>query len=194
MAHNAKINVYLEQREGYEKQLAESQAKLEELTKKLESLEVLKKAFSTSGLVAYELENLVKDLEQLTNKYLADLSDGRFTLEFVMSGDKLNVVVTDNGMDINILSTSSGERARINTATLLAIRNLMQSISKSTINVLFLDETVSVLDDLGKERLVEVLLKEHNLNTFVVSHGWSHPLVSKMEIKQEDGLSRIENG
>jgi len=174
MAHNAKINVYLEQREGYEKQLAESQSKLEELTKKLESLEVLKKAFSTSGLVAYELENLVKDLEQLTNKYLADLSDGRFTLEFVMSGDKLNVVVTDNGMDINILSTSSGERARINTATLLAIRNLMQSISKSTINVLFLDETVSVLDDFGKERLVEVLLKEHNLNTFVVSHGWSH--------------------
>ena len=93
--------------------------------------EVLKKAFSTNGLIAYKIENLVKDLEELTNYYLAELSDGRFTLEFVVSNDKLNVQITDNGNIVDILALSSGELARVNTATLIAIRKLMSSISKS---------------------------------------------------------------
>jgi recombinational DNA repair ATPase RecF len=65
-------------------------------------------------------------------------------------------------------------------------------MSKNNLNVLFLDEVVSVLDDQGKERLVEVLLKE-NLNTFIVSHNWSHPLLEKLEVvKNDDGVSNIE--
>ena len=95
------------------------------------NLEVLKKSFSTNGLLAYKIENLVKELEELTNYYLAELSDGRFTLEFVVTNDKLNVQVTDNGNIVDILALSSGELARVNTATLIAIRKLMSSISKS---------------------------------------------------------------
>ena len=144
-------------------------------------LEVLKKAFSTNGLLAYKIENLVKELEELTNYYLAELSDGRFTLEFVVSNDKLNVQITDNGNIVDILALSSGELARVNTATLIAIRKLMSSISKSKINILFLDEVIAVLDDVGREKLVEVLLEE-DLNTYVVSHGWTHPLLDKVEV------------
>jgi DNA repair exonuclease SbcCD ATPase subunit len=156
-------------------------------------LEVLKKSFSTNGLVAYKIENLVKDLEELTNEYLAELSDGRFTIEFSVSSDKLNVIITDNGNTIDILALSSGELARVNTATLLALRKLMNSISKSRINVLFLDEVISVLDEQGKEKLVEVLLNEE-LNTFIVSHGWTHPLLNKLEIVKDNEISRIEHG
>ena len=86
---------------------------------------------------------------------------------------------------------SSGELARVNTATLIAIRKLMSSISKSRINILFLDEVVSVLDDLGREKLVEVLTEEENLNTYVVSHGWTHPLLEKIEIVKEENISRL---
>ena len=70
----------------------------------------------------------------------------------------------------------------------------MQSISKQSINVLFLDEIISVLDDHGKEQLVELLLEEKNLNTFLVSHGWKHPLVSKLYVNEEDGISTISEG
>ena len=86
---------------------------------------------------------------------------------------------------------SSGELARVNTATLIAIRKLMSSISKSRINILFLDEVVSVLDDLGREKLVEVLTEEENLNTYVVSHGWTHPLLEKIEIVKDENISRL---
>jgi DNA repair exonuclease SbcCD ATPase subunit len=123
--------------------------------------------------------------------YLAELSDGRFTLEFVVSNDKLNVQITDAGNVIDILALSSGELARVNTATLLAIRKLMSSISKSKINILFLDEVISVLDDAGKERLVEVLMRE-DLNNYLVSHGWSHPLLEKIEVVKSENISRLE--
>jgi len=189
--HNTRIQVILEQTGEFESQLADSLALFEEEKERSNNLEVLKKSFSTNGLLAYKIENLVKELEELTNYYLAELSDGRFTLEFVVNNDKLNVEITDNGNIVDILALSSGELARVNTATLIAIRRLMSSISKSKINILFLDEVIAVLDDAGREKLVEVLLKE-DLNTYIVSHGWTHPLLDKVEVVKCGNVSKLE--
>ena len=188
---NTRIQVVLEQTEEFEQELFELQELLDLESATAGHLEVLKKAFSTNGLLAYKIENLVKELEELTNYYLAELSDGRFTLEFVVSNDKLNVQITDNGNIVDILALSSGELARVNTATLVAIRKLMSSISKSKINILFLDEVIAVLDDAGREKLVEVLLEE-DLNTYVVSHGWTHPLLDKVEVVKSGNVSKLE--
>ena len=189
---NTRIQVILEQTDEFLEQLQEQQSLLDTYTETANNLEVLKKAFSTNGLLAYKIENLVKELEELTNYYLAELSDGRFTLEFVVTNDKLNVQVTDNGNIVDILALSSGELARVNTSTLIAIRKLMSSISKSRINILFLDEVINVLDETGREKLVEVLLQE-NLNTYVVSHGWTHPLLEKIDIVKHENVSVLEH-
>jgi len=189
---NTRIQVILEQTEEFQSQLNGHQEILNKEREISSNLEVLKKAFSTNGLLAYKIENLVKELEELTNHYLAELSDGRFTLEFVVSNDKLNVQITDNGNIVDILALSSGELARVNTATLIAIRKLMSSISKSRINILFLDEVINVLDDTGREKLVEVLLGE-DLNTYVVSHGWTHPLLDKVEVVKSGNISKLEH-
>ena len=191
--HNSRIEIIQEQTESFKEDLREAEDKVNKQNKVFINLEILKKAFSTNGLLAYKIENLVKELEELVNTYLAEFSDGRFTLEFVVSNDKLNVQITDNGKIVDILALSSGELARVNTATLIAIRKLMSSISKSRLNILFLDEVVSVLDDPGREKLVEVLTEEENLNTYVVSHGWSHPLLDKIEIVKEENISRLDH-
>ena len=190
--HNTRLSIIQEQQTDFENQLDELSASIGEIEDKLSHVGILKKAFSTNGLLAYKIENLVKDLEVLTNEYLAELSDGRFSLEFVVLNDKLNVEIDDNGKKVDILALSAGELARVNTSTLLAIRKLMSSISKSRINVLFLDEVTNVLDELGKERMVEILLREENLNTYIVSHGWTHPLLSKIEVIKEDKISRLD--
>jgi len=189
--HNTRLSIIQEQTEGFEGELEEIVAALGKVEEKATHLEILKKAFSTNGLLAYKIENLVKDLEEITNDYLAELSAGRFSLEFVVTNDKLNVEITDNAKVVDILALSSGELARVNTATLLAIRKLMSSISSSRINTLFLDEIISVLDEEGKEKLVEILLGEE-LNTYLVSHGWTHPLLAKIEVIKEDNISRLE--
>ena len=189
--HNTRMEIIKEQTEGMETELEEIVAALGKVEETATYLEILKKAFSTNGLLAYKIENLVKDLEQLTNEYLAELSDGRFSLEFVVTNDKLNVEITDNSKIVDILALSSGELARVNTSTLLAIRKLMSSISCSRINTLFLDEFIAVLDDNGREKLVEILLQE-DLNTYIVSHGWTHPLLAKIDVIKEDNISRLE--
>ena len=68
----------------------------------------------------------------------------------------------------------------------------MSSISKSRINILFLDEVINVLDELGREKLVEVLLNE-DLNTYVVSHGWTHPFLDKVEVVKSGNVSKLEH-
>ena len=188
---NTRIEIIQAQTDGFIEKLEQAQKLLEEQKEIDSNLEILKKAFSTNGLLAYKIENLVKELEELTNQYLAELSDGRFTLEFVVSNDKLNVQITDNENIVDILALSSGELARVNTATLVAIRKLMSSISKSKLNILFLDEVINVLDEVGREKLVEVLLQE-DLNTYVVSHGWTHPLLEKIEVVKQGNVSVLD--
>ena len=190
--HNTRIGIIGEQTDEFQRELDNLEFKLESSEDKLAILETLKKAFSTNGLLAYKIESLVKELEILTNEYLAEFSDGRFSINFVVENDKLNVDVTDNGKVIDILALSSGELARVNIATLVAIRKLMTSISRSQINVLFLDEVNQALDEVGKEKVVEVLLKEENLNTYMVSHGWTHPLLDKIEIIKEENISTLD--
>ena len=189
--NNTRIEIIQNQTDGFIEKLNTAKEILDQQRDLDTNLEILKKAFSTNGLLAYKIENLVKELEELTNTYLAELSDGRFTLEFIVSNDKLNVQITDNENIVDILALSSGELARVNTATLIAIRKLMSSISKSRINILFLDEVINVLDDSGREKMVEVLLQE-DLNTYVVSHGWTHPLLEKIEVVKDGNVSRLE--
>lgn len=192
-AHNAKVEIVSKQLVEMNEDLEEHSGTLHELSEKMGLINILTKTFSTTGLVAYKIECLVKDLEELTNNYLVDLSDGRFQIAFrISSSDKLNVVITDNSKDIDILALSGGERARVNVATLLAIRKLMQSLSSSRINLLILDETVETLDVDGKEKLVEVLLNEEYLNTFLVSHGFTHPLLEKINVVKKNNISQIE--
>ena len=189
---NTRIQVIQEQTQEFLTQLNDATKTLNQHAELDANLEILKKAFSTNGLLAYKIENLVVELEEVANTYLAELSDGRFTLGFNVQKDKLNVEITDNGNIVDILALSSGELARVNTATLIAIRKLMSSISKSKINILFLDEVINVLDDAGREKMVELLTKEDELNTYVVSHGWTHPLLDKIEVVKNGNVSKLE--
>lgn len=192
-AHNSKVSVLLSQKESMLDDLEKTSKALKVSERLLNLRQILTKTFSTTGLVAYKLECLVKDLEEVTNEYLVTLADGRFQISFrVSSSDKLNVIITDNGNDIEISALSSGELARVNIATLLAIRKLMQAISNSRTNLLILDETVENLDIEGKEKLIEILLNEEYLNTVLISHSFTHPLLEKVQIIKENNISRIE--
>ena len=49
-----------------------------------------------------------------------------------------------------------------------------------------------MLDETGRKKLVEVLLGE-DLNTYVVSHGWTHPLLDKVEVVKSGNVSKLEH-
>ena len=193
-SRNSKIKVILEQLEGYASQAEDIREKLYDIEEQQGKIGILKKAFSTSGLVNYKLDYLIKDLELQINSYLQELSSGKFQIVFILQDEKLNIEILDEGVAVGIEEVSAGELAKINTSTLLAIRKLMSAISSTKLNILFLDEVMGVLDDEGKEKLIEVLLNEKDLNTFLVSHEYSHPLIPKINIVKEAGISRIDHG
>ena len=189
--NNAKIEALEEQKANFlNRQELVKNDKIK-LTKSLNNLNILKKAFSTSGIVAFKLENLTKELQNAINHYLSLLSDGQFQIRFTLDKEKLNIVVINNGEATPIETVSGGEFSRIQTAILLAIRNLLSKLGGSSINLLFLDEITGVLDDEGKEKLIEVLRNEENLNVFLISHDFTHPLVDKIQIVKEKNISTV---
>ena len=190
-AHNAKVDALIEQKTDFTNRQANVKNDTLILSDKLSSLNILKKAFSTSGIVAFKLENLTKELEVTINKYLSLLSDGQFQVNFHLDKEKLNIVVVNNGIDTPIETVSGGEFSRIQTSILLAIRSLLAKLGGSSINLLFLDEITGVLDDEGKEKLIDVLRSESELNVFLISHDFTHPLIDKLSITKTDNISNF---
>ena len=191
-AHNAKVDALTEQKNEFlirQKSLKDS---ILSKSNKINSLNILKKAFSTSGIVAFKLENLTKELEVSINYYLSLLSDGQFQVEFTLDKEKLNISVINNGISTPIETVSGGEFSRIQTSILLAIRSLLSKLGGSSINLLFLDEITGVLDDEGKDKLIEVLQNENDLNVFLISHDFTHPLIDKISIVKNDNISSIQ--
>lgn len=189
-AHNSKIKVITEQLVEFREQLEKQLRILGDKENLHTIVELLKTSFSTNGLISYKIESSVKELEKVINEYLSELSE--FQIYFKLAGDKLNIEVLDNAGNITgVESLSTGERGRVNIATVLAIRKIMSSLTSTKINFLFLDEIVGTIDDEGKTAICDILLNE-NLNTFIVSHDWTHPLISKIHIVKEGNTSRIE--
>lgn len=190
--NNAQVKLISKQLSEYNKELCTYKEESIKLTNLVSDLILLKDIFSTKGLVNYKIQYLVSDLQDEISKYLEQLSSGRFQLEFKLIADKLNIVIYDGQHAIDIEALSSGEMSQINIATLLAIRSIMSSISNTKLNVLFLDEAINTLDMESREALIDCLLEEKDLNIFLMSHNYSHPLVSTINVVKENGISRIE--
>jgi DNA repair exonuclease SbcCD ATPase subunit len=196
--YNDSVKVRNAKIEGLKEQIIDFKARQElikndilSIQEEIACLTILRKAFSTSGIVAYKLENVAKQLEEGINHYLSMLSDGQFQIIFRLTGDKLNIIVINNGEEVSIDSLSGGEFSRVQTAVLLAVRSTLSKIGGKSINLLFLDEITGVLDDAGKEKLFEVLQEETDLNVFLISHDYSHPLIPKIEIEKINNISTI---
>lgn len=190
--HNAKVDTLIEQKEDFLSRQTIAENAMVNISYKVNNLEILRKAFSTSGIVAFKLENLTKELEATINYYLSLLSDGQFQVSFRLDKEKLNIIVSNNGVDTPIETVSGGEFSRIQTAILLAIRTLLSKLGGSSVNLLFLDEVTGVLDDEGKEKLIEVLSEDDDLNVFLISHDFTHPLIDKISIVKENNISSIQ--
>jgi len=190
---NAKIDALKEQIRDFKARQELIKNDIVIIQEEISNLTILRKAFSTSGIVAYKLENVAKQLEDSINYYLALLSDGQFQVLFRLTGDKLNIIVINNGEEVSIESLSGGEFSRVQTSVLLAVRGTLSKIGGKSINLLFLDEITGVLDETGKERLFEVLQEEKDLNVFLISHDYSHPLIPRIEIEKTNNISTIRS-
>lgn len=192
--NNAKRENILSQLSEYRAELDPILVELEAAESELADITILCEAFGAKGLIGYKIESSVKVFEESINKYLEIFTSGQFAIGFELDATKLKVVIYDDGLEANMRALSSGERSKVTVSTLLAIRSLMSALSNVHINLLFLDEVISVLDSDASDTLIELLLNETHINTFLVSHGYNHPLTKDIRIEKRNKISTVVNG
>lgn len=156
-------------------------------TTRQKDLETLSKALKE--ILAKTIEGGIKTIERVTNKYLTEFNSKAF-LRFSVEEDKVSVGCLFDGEEVSISTLSTGQFSRVSISTLLALRELLGK--GNGLNFLMLDEVVGVLDNDGKEGLIDILTNMKGLSVFLVSHEWYHPMLSRLRVRYKpDGLSEI---
>lgn len=171
------------------KVFAESTNKLSSLkldtvreSNEFENGQILIKALKV--VLSKTIENGIKNLEYKTNVYLRAFG-GDIRILFESNEAKLDISVIISGVSVSYYTLSTGQMARVSIATLLAMRELLNTRSSKNINLLILDEVVGTLDSEGKEQLIDILAECKDMNIYLVSHDWSHPLLEVLQVNKD---------
>ncbi len=125
----------------------------------------LRAAFGKKGVPAMIIEAIVPEIEEIANRLLAQMTDGRMHLRFETQREKVTGGVAET-LDIRIsdeLGTrnyelySGGESFRVNFAIRVALSKLLASRAGARLRTLFIDEGFGTQDARGRERLVEAI-------------------------------------
>ena len=113
--------------------------------------------------------------------------------------EKFNCIINHLGEDINPMTLSTGERKKADFIVIVAIIKILK-LRFPQLNLLFLDELLSSVDHDGVYNILKILnqvIKEHKINTFVINHSvLPHEIFDKkIQIYRENGFSKftIEN-
>ena len=163
--------------------------------KNIKHLEILKDACSENGVKRFIIKDIVKLLNSLIQKYLNEIGaeylvyfDESFEFKFVtMSGE------------CEFSNFSTGERCRIQIATMLAFRDLILN-GKINSNLFVIDEVIDTgIDSIGIKNVLSILHRkaiESNQNILLISHRsevteenlFNHII----EVIKENGISTLK--
>lgn len=148
----------------------------------------------------YLANQSVKSIEGYTNLFLQSIHSN---LQVEMSGfkemasgkvkEQIDINVVKNGITRRSFGTySSGEKARVDMCTILAMQALINlNTPTGGLNLLIADEIIESLDGKGLRQILQSL---NNLNKtiWLVTHGNLEMVVeNKLLIRKEQGVSRI---
>lgn len=110
--------------------------------------------------------------------------------------EKFDCIIHHLGEQINPMTLSTGERKKVDFIIIIAIIKVLK-LRFPQLNLLFLDELLSSVDHDGIHNMLKILnqvIKEQNLNTFVINHTTlPRELFDKeIYIYRENGFSKFE--
>jgi len=110
--------------------------------------------------------------------------------------EKFNCIINHLGEEINPMTLSTGERKKADFIVIIAIIKILK-LRFPQLNLLFLDELLSSVDNDGVYNILKILnqvIKENKINTFVINHTvLPHEIFDKkIQIFRENGFSKFE--
>ena len=151
---------------------------------------------------SYLMDSCLDQINDHTNEYLQTLFDG--ILQFNITAtteagkdtkEKIDISIINNGDECSYQSLSGGERCRICLAVNLALSQIISKTNGKNFGMIFLDEILNGLDEVGKTQSMK-LLKELELvfpSVFIIDHaeGFKSLFTNSIMIKKKDKISTI---
>ncbi|MBO7697103.1 MAG: hypothetical protein J6Y28_04830 [Acholeplasmatales bacterium] len=125
-------------------------------------------------------------------KYYCNIVFNTSLIEFIIDGNKISI--SYDGKEYELLS--GGEKQKLDIIIQLSIRDMLCKYLNFSCNILILDEILDNLDDIGSNKIIDLLSSELNdvSSVFVISHRSDFTIPCDNEIniiKGEDKISII---
>jgi DNA repair exonuclease SbcCD ATPase subunit len=125
-----------------------------------------REAFSDRGLISFVIDQVLPLLNRRTNEKLQVLSDGDIVVLFdsesaLRSGelrDRIGMRTMIEGL--NDVTPSTAQEKKISLSTALALMDIVSSRQNKKIDLQLLDEPFDGLDEIGKQRAVDLLQQQ----------------------------------
>jgi len=188
--------------EETKKFIQEDEKAIEALKHEAKQYEFWVNSFSNKGIKSVLLDSVTPFLNTRANHYLSKLSPSievKFNTQKTLANgekrDQFSVEINNRHGGGAYKGNSGGERRRIDLAVIMALQDLVASRSNKSIDFVLYDEAFENMDNLGCERLIEVLKeKSKGVGTImVITHNDSlkQLFTKSVKVTKSDGATVI---
>jgi DNA repair protein SbcC/Rad50 len=172
LAELGRLQQQQQQQELLRTQAVAAQTQQQQLQQQLRIYQELTQAFGKNGIPALMIENVLPQLETMTNQILARLSRNQLHVQFVTQRfrqgkskspttskaiETLDILIADAKGTRPYETYSGGEAFRINFAIRLALARLLSQRSGTALQMLIVDEGFGTQDQEGIDRLITAI-------------------------------------
>lgn len=151
------------------KDISDFEHKIEVLNLRIKIYKDTLDILSENGVKKAIIDNYIDIINSKVNEYLEDFG---CSFDFDMNSEFDETIRLDFHDEVKYESLSAGQKQRLDLSIFLAFREIAQLRSKSSANVLLLDEILDTnLDDDGVSKIIDILLKQDKINILAISHN-----------------------
>ena len=175
----------------FEEKEAQKSASKDQLNGDYNFMEIVEQILGEDGVKNLAVKTILPGL----NTNIAAMAQTMHLPFHIRFDEKFNCIINHLGEDINPLTLSTGERKKADFIVIVAIIKILK-LRFPQLNLLFLDELLSSVDHDGVYNILKILnqvIKEHKINTFVINHSvLPHEIFDKkIQIYRENGFSKF---
>lgn len=192
------INNRIKECQNMQDEIDTLQKILEEKTFELKEEMILESAFAKNGLRLYKIKRMIELLNAYINMFSSHFSDSKIcSIEFfINSKSKIDLRVWMQGLNdyASITNLSGGEQDMVVVPVILALSIYISS--RQLLNVIFIDEFLTSLDDDKKAAIYNILndIKENGINVFLITHDRTikdYDFDNYIYVRQDETFSKI---
>ena len=177
---------------GFQEQEQTKESDKSKITNEYYFLETLETVLGEDGVKNMAVKTILPGL----NANIAAMINTMHLPFHMRFDDKFNCVINHLGEEINPMTLSTGERKKADFIVIIAIIKILK-LRFPQLNLLFLDELLSSVDQDGVYNILKILaqvIKENKINTFVINHTvLPHEIFDKkISIFKDNGFSKFE--